>query len=143
MARHFQLDMTFASLRFQGTEVLKSLKCQGDSGCSIWTARLLLNTMSLDFIRFSQNLNNALNVKTPNKFISLDIHIHIQYEMSIKMICSLFSQRLTRKKVNRCNIKMQCRRHSPASLFVDIFPVVSVSVCSHRLSHRWLRQLSS
>lgn len=46
VTRHFQLDMTFASLRFQGTEVLKSLKCQGDSGWSVWTARLLLNTMS-------------------------------------------------------------------------------------------------
>lgn len=35
VARHFQLDMTFASLRFQGTGVAKSLECQGDSGWGI------------------------------------------------------------------------------------------------------------
>lgn len=35
VARHFWLDMTFASLRFLGAEVLKSQKCQGGSRLSI------------------------------------------------------------------------------------------------------------
>lgn len=42
VARHFRLDVTFASsffLRFPGTEVLKSQKCHGGSRLSIWTAK--------------------------------------------------------------------------------------------------------
>lgn len=39
VARHFWLDMTFASLRFPGAEVLKSQKCQEGSRLGIWAAK--------------------------------------------------------------------------------------------------------